>query len=200
MLINYPHIRIMKIIFATNNVHKLEEIRHALSDTFELISLAEAGFSGEIPETGPTLESNALQKARFIFNLYGLPVFADDSGLEVECLNGLPGVDTAHYSGTRDALANMQKLLKAMANCKDRSAKFRTVIAYLSANEEQLFQGEVSGIISEQMRGSQGFGYDPVFIAEGHGETFAEMGIEAKSKINHRVRALQKFTSWLNAK
>ncbi len=192
------HIRIMKIIFATNNAHKLEEVRHALKDAFELISLAEAGFTGEIPETGATLESNAMEKAKYIQNIYGLPVFADDSGLEVACINGLPGVDTAHYSGSRDAMANMQKLLGAMQGCKDRSAKFRTVIAYVSAQGDQLFAGEVNGVITHEMRGTLGFGYDPVFMPHGFMQTFAEMGMEAKNKINHRVRALEKFTAWLN--
>ncbi len=188
----------MKIIFATNNAHKLDEVKHALQGAFELVSLTDVEFEGDIPETGNTLEHNAMQKANYIYERFGLPVFADDSGLEVDCLGGLPGVDTAHYSGTRDAIANMRKLLGAMEGEANRSAKFRTVIAYVSNAGEYLFSGEVAGHIATVMRGDQGFGYDPVFIPEGQPLTFAEMGMEAKSKMNHRVRATEKFTRWLN--
>ena len=187
----------MKIIFATNNAHKLSEIRHALGDRFELVSLKEIGFTGEIPETGPTLESNAMEKARYIFDRYSLPVFADDSGLEVDALNGAPGVDTAHYSGTRDADANMAKLLKALNGKENRRARFRTIIAFKTAETEEIFEGEIKGTITHNKRGTSGFGYDPIFIPEDCDQTFAEMGMEEKSKMNHRVRALEKLMIYL---
>jgi len=187
----------MKIIFATNNAHKLSEIRHALGDRFELVSLKEIGFTGEIPETGPTLESNAMEKARYIFDRYSLPVFADDSGLEVDALHGAPGVDTAHYSGTRDADANMAKLLKALNGKENRRARFRTIIAFKTAETEEIFEGKIKGTITHNKRGTSGFGYDPIFIPEGRDQTFAEMGMEEKSKMNHRVRALEKLMGFL---
>jgi len=189
----------MKIIFATNNPNKLAEIRHALGTEFDLISLSEAGFEGEIPETGRTLEANALQKADYIFDRFQVPVFADDTGLEVDCLDGLPGVDTAHYSGSRDANANMDKLLGAMTECSDRSATFKTVIAFVTPKERKLFTGEVRGEIALSKRGAEGFGYDPVFIPESDSRTFAEMGMAEKKKVNHRVRALRKLTEYLKS-
>jgi XTP/dITP diphosphohydrolase len=187
----------MKIIFATNNPNKLAEIQNALGDDFDLVSLKDIGFEGEIPETGRTLEANALQKATFIFDRYKVPVFADDTGLEVACLNGLPGVDTAHYSGSRDADANMQKLLSETRFHEDRSAAFRTVIAFITDMDKKLFSGEIQGHIAEAKSGKEGFGYDPVFVPEGETQTFAEMNMEQKKQKNHRVRALKKFTDYL---
>ena len=187
----------MKIVFATNNPNKLAEIRNALGDDFELVSLKDIGFEGEIPETGRTLEANALQKANYIFDRYQIPVFADDTGLEVTALNGLPGVDTAHYSGSRDADANMQKLLSELRFQKDRSAKFRTVIAFVTEEDKNLFSGEVKGQIAEAKSGAEGFGYDPIFMPEGESKTFAEMSMDEKKQKNHRVRALKKFTDYL---
>lgn len=187
----------MRIIFATNNPNKLAEMRHALGDRFELLSLEDIGFSGEIPETGRTLEANALQKATFIFNKYRQPVFADDTGLEVNALHGAPGVDTAHYSGSRNPEANMAKLLAALDGSADRSAVFRTVIAYVTPSGRELFTGEVFGSITETLRGEQGFGYDPVFLPQGSDLTFAEMGMDAKREMNHRVRALEKMVARL---
>jgi XTP/dITP diphosphohydrolase len=187
----------MKIIFATNNPNKLAEIRLALGDGFGLVSLSEMGFDEEIPETGNTLESNALQKAQYIFDRFHVPVFADDSGLEVEALNGLPGVDTAHYSGTRDPQANMAKLLKALEGKTNRNARFRTIIAFVTKDGYQLFEGEVKGVIAHEQRGQEGFGYDPIFIPEGREQTFAELGMEEKAKSNHRVRAFGKFMAYL---
>ncbi|MFT4770466.1 MAG: XTP/dITP diphosphohydrolase [Cryomorphaceae bacterium] len=187
----------MKIIFATNNPNKLAEIQNALGDDFDLVSLKDIGFEGEIPETGRTLEANALQKATFIFDRYKVPVFADDTGLEVACLNGLPGVDTAHYSGSRDADANMQKLLSETRFHEDRSAAFRTVIAFITDMDKKLFSGEIQGHIAEAKSGKEGFGYDPVFVPEGETRTFAEMNMEEKKQKNHRVRALKKFTDYL---
>ncbi|MFT6998279.1 MAG: XTP/dITP diphosphohydrolase [Cryomorphaceae bacterium] len=187
----------MKIIFATNNPNKLAEIQNALGDDFDLVSLKDIGFEGEIPETGRTLEANALQKATFIFDRYKVPVFADDTGLEVACLNGLPGVDTAHYSGSRDADANIQKLLSETRFHEDRSAAFRTVIAFITDMDKKLFSGEIQGRIAEAKSGKEGFGYDPVFVPEGETRTFAEMNMEEKKQKNHRVRALKKFTDYL---
>lgn len=187
----------MKIIFATNNPNKLAEIRNALGDDFDLVSLKDIGFSGEIPETGRTLEANALQKAIYIFDRYKLPVFADDTGLEVNCLSGLPGVDTAHYSGSRDADANMQKLLSEMRFHDDRTAAFKTIIAFVTADDKKLFAGEIQGSIAESKNGESGFGYDPVFMAEGESRTFAQMSMDEKKQKNHRVRALKKFTDYL---
>jgi len=187
----------MRIIFATNNPNKLAEMRHALGDRFELLSLEDVGFSGEIPETGRTLEANALQKANHIFNRFRQPVFADDTGLEVSALHGAPGVDTAHYSGSRDPQANMTKLLGALENASDRSATFRTVIAFVTPELRELFTGEVFGSITAEMRGEGGFGYDPVFLPQGSDLTFAEMGMEAKREMNHRVRALEKMIAFL---
>jgi len=187
----------MKIIFASNNANKLSEIQAALGNEFHLVSLNDIGFFGDIPETGRTLEANAIQKARYIFERFNTPVFADDSGLEIEALNGEPGVDTAHYSGTRDATANMNKVLAGLNNEKNRNAKFRTVIAYIEGDRELLFQGEVAGSISIEMKGDQGFGYDPIFIPENGNRTFAQMDKSEKAAQSHRIRALEKFVAFL---
>ena len=187
----------MKIVFATNNPNKLAEIQNALGGDFELVSLKDIGFEGEIPETGRTLEANSLQKATYIFDRYKTPVFADDTGLEVVSLNGLPGVDTAHYSGSRDADANMNKLLSELKFHDDRSAAFKTVIAFVTGEDKKLFSGEIQGEIAKVKSGEGGFGYDPLFIPEGEARTFAEMTMEEKKQKNHRVRALKKFTDYL---
>lgn len=187
----------MKIIFASNNTNKLSEIQSALGNEFDLVSLEDIGFKEEIPETGNTLEANALQKANYIFRRYKAPVFADDSGLEIEALNGEPGVDTAHYSGSRDAIANMNKVLDGLKDSDNRRAKFRTVIAFVTPEGEKLFQGEVKGSISMKMAGDSGFGYDPIFIPENENRTFAEMTNQEKAGQSHRVRALVKFVRYL---
>lgn len=187
----------MKIIFASNNANKLTEIQSALGNEFELVSLKDIGFEEEIPETGNTLEANALEKANHIFTRYKTPVFADDSGLEIEALDGEPGVDTAHYSGSRDAIANMTKVLGGLKDSDNRKAKFRTVIAFVTPEGEKLFQGEVKGSISIKMAGNSGFGYDPIFIPENENRTFAEMTNEEKSGQSHRVRALERFVGFL---
>lgn len=187
----------MEIIFATNNAHKLAEVQAMVGDSFKLVSLNDIGFKGEIPETGHTLEANAEQKARYIFDRYSRPVFADDSGLEIDALNGLPGVDSAHYSGSRDFIENMQKVLNELKDSSNRNAKFRTVIAFVESDNLTLFQGEIKGRITSEMSGVKGFGYDPIFIPEGNQRTFAEMGTEEKSKISHRIRALEKFKLFL---
>ena len=188
----------MEIIFATNNAHKLAEVQAMVGDSFKLVSLKDIGFEGDITETGATLEANAEQKARFIFDRYKRPVFADDSGLEIDALNGLPGVDSAHYSGNRDAIQNMQKVLNELKDSSNRSAKFRAVIAFVERDNLELFQGEIKGRMAKEMSGTKGFGYDPIFIPEGSQLTFAEMGDEAKSKISHRIRALEKFQMFLD--
>ncbi len=188
----------MKIIFATNNENKLKEIQHALGDSFELLSLSDVNFSGDIPETGETLEDNALQKAEFIAARYDYPVFADDTGLEIDALNGRPGVHTAHYSGSRDSDKNMARVLNEMGSSEDRNARFRTVIAFVNGANSDLFEGKVEGIIASEPRGEKGFGYDPIFIPENQSRTFAEMTMEDKSLQNHRVRALNKFIAYLS--
>jgi len=188
----------VKIIFATNNQNKLKEIQHALGDSFELLSLSDVDFSGDIPETGETLEDNALEKANFIAERYDYPVFADDTGLEIDALNGRPGVHTAHYSGSRDSEKNMDKVLKEMSDTNNRTARFRTVIAFVNASKSDLFEGKVEGRIASETSGEKGFGYDPIFIPEGQSRTFAEMTLEEKSQQNHRVRALREFIAYLS--
>lgn len=187
----------MKIIFATNNQNKLKEIQHALGDSFELLSLKDVGFTGEIPETGETLEHNALQKARYIAERFDYPVFADDTGLEIDALDGRPGVHTAHYSGSRDSEKNMDKVLKEMGDINNRTARFRTIIAFVNKGKPDFFEGKVDGRIALRPSGDKGFGYDPIFIPEGQTKTFAEMTMEEKSQQNHRVRALKKFIAYL---
>ena len=185
------------IVFASNNSHKLEEIRAVLEGKFQLLSLAEAGFSGDIPETGDTLRHNAIEKAEYIHARLGVSVFADDSGLEVTALGGMPGVDTAHYSGSRDAEANMDLLLKNLATADDRSARFVTVIAYIEVENSICFEGMVEGEIAIEKQGKGGFGYDPIFLPEGQDRSFAEMSAEEKSAISHRARAMAQFKAYL---
>ena len=196
-----------KIVFATNNRHKLFEIQNLLGEHFELLSLADIGFSGDIPEIQPTLEGNALDKARFILNRYHTPCFADDTGLEVEALDRRPGVFSARYAGSvadfgseeKRYEANVTKLLAELNGIENRAARFRTVIAYLDGNSEYLFDGIVNGQIIRERKGSGGFGYDPVFIPDGYNETFAEMSLSEKNKISHRARAFAKLTGFLRS-
>lgn len=189
-----------RLVFATNNGHKLEEIRAILGNTVEILSLKDIGCHEDIPETAATLEGNAAQKAEFIYKRYGLDCFADDTGLEVEALGGAPGVYSARYAGGEghDSEANMRKLLAELAGKDDRKAQFRTVICLIEAGEKHLFEGVVKGKIIEEKRGGSGFGYDPVFVPEGYAETFAEMGNEEKNKISHRARAVQALCAYLN--
>lgn len=190
-----------KIVFATNNAHKLDEIRSILGEQFEIVSLAELGCTDDIPETGNTFEANALQKAEYIFNKYGVSCFADDTGLEVEALDGQPGVHTARFANPEknDPEANVSKLLALLQNKMNRKAQFRTCIALLLKEDSnpRLFEGIVTGEISTERRGTEGFGYDPVFIPEGHNQTFAELGPEVKNKISHRARAVQQLADFL---
>ena len=187
-----------KIVFATNNEHKLREIRTILHGELEVLSLADIGCHTDIPETADTLEGNALIKARFVSDNYGYDCFADDTGLEVEALNGEPGVRTARYAGEdQDSQANMRKLLREMEGKTNRNARFRTAIALIQKGEEHLFSGEVRGIISTEPMGDKGFGYDPVFVPEDTGKTFAQMGEDAKNHISHRARAVAKLIEYL---
>ena len=180
-----------KLVFATNNKNKLREIRELMPSNIEVLSLADIHCEADIAETADTLEGNALIKAHYVYDKYGLDCFADDTGLEVDALGGQPGVHTARYAGeSHDPNANMEKLLRELKENFNRHARFRTVIALIEKGEEHLFTGEVEGEISTEPRGDKGFGYDPVFIPEQTGQTFAEMGEEQKNKISHRARAV----------
>ena len=187
-----------KIVFATNNEHKLREIRAIIHDGTEVLSLADIGCHADIPETADTLEGNALIKAHFVYDNYGYDCFAADTGLEVEALDGAPGVHTARYAGdNQDSQANMRKLLQEMKGKDNRKARFRTAIALIQGGEEHLFSGEVSGTITTEPLGNKGFGYDPVFIPEDTGLTFAQLGEDVKNHISHRARAVAKLTEFL---
>ena len=202
----------MKIVFATNNQHKLDEIRGILGDGFEIVSLNDIGCHEDIPETGKTLEENALQKAQYVYEHYHVNCFADDTGLEVDvdALNGAPGVYSARYAGGEghDSEANMTKLLHELGNNNNRKARFRTVIALIekkdvcpcgctSVKKVHQFEGIVNGEIIRERRGGEGFGYDPIFQPEGYDKTFAELGMDIKNTISHRARATQKLAEYL---
>lgn len=186
----------MKIVFATANKSKVKEMNLLISG--ELLGLSDVGITEDIPETQPTLEGNALQKARYVFDRTGLPVFADDTGLEVEALDGAPGVYSARYAGEeKNPQANIEKLLQELNGQENRAARFRTVIAYIDADTEMTFDGIVEGRITEAARGTEGFGYDPVFVPEDEARTFAEMTLAEKNLRSHRARAMEKFLDWL---
>ena len=188
----------MKLIFATHNPHKLEEIRKIVGDSYELISLKEIGFSAEIPEEQPTLEGNALQKARYVYQRFEWDCFADDTGLEIEALNNAPGVYSARYAGeNHDSEANIQKVLKELHHVTHRKARFRTVIALILDHREYLFEGVVEGEIIREKRGVEGFGYDPIFRPEGYEQTFAEMPLALKNRISHRGMAVRELGQFL---
>ena len=189
----------MKIVFATNNQHKLSEIRQILGDKVEVLSLKDINCDVDIPETGTTLEANALQKAQYIYDHYQMNVFADDTGLEVEALGGAPGVYSARYAGGEghDSEANMAKLLCELGENNNRRARFRTVIALIIQGQVHEFEGIVNGEIIRERRGGEGFGYDPIFQPEGYDKTFAELGAEVKNQISHRARATQKLVEHL---
>ena len=209
----------MKIVFATNNQHKLDEIRSILGSKFEVVSLADIGCHEDIPETGTTLEENALMKAQYVYEHYHVSCFADDTGLEVEALNGAPGVYSARYASmasdtssispaSHDSEANMARLLRELENNNNRKARFRTVIALIEKKDVcpcgctsikliHKFEGIVNGEIIREKRGGEGFGYDPIFQPEGYTETFAELGLDIKNKISHRARATQKLAEYL---
>ena len=186
-----------KLVFATNNAHKLEEVAAILGDAYQLLSLREIGCDVEIPETAETFAGNAMLKAQFIKEHYGYDCFADDSGLEVDALNGEPGVYSARYSGGGSE-ANMDKLLHNLTGKSERGAQFRTVIALLIGDDTQLFEGIVRGTIIEERRGAEGFGYDPIFVPDGYDLTFAQLGGEIKNRISHRAKAVEQLAQYLN--
>lgn len=187
-----------KFVFATNNAHKLEEVSAILGSKVELLSMKDIDCRVDIPETADTLEGNALIKARYIFENYHVDCFADDTGLEVEALNGAPGVYSARYAGNaHNSEANMKKLLQDMEGMENRKARFRTVFALIINGKEHLFEGIVRGEITKNRRGTAGFGYDPIFIPEGYTQTYAEMGTELKNKISHRALATNKLCRFL---
>lgn len=188
-----------KFVFATNNAHKLEEVTAILGNRVELLSLKDINCHTDIPETADTLEGNALLKAQFIQQNYQMDCFADDTGLEVEALNGEPGVYSARYAGDgHNAEANMLKLLHTMEGIENRKAQFRTVFSLIIDGKEHLFEGVIKGEIIKTRRGNSGFGYDPIFVPEGYSQTFAEMGNELKNKISHRAIATNKLCKFLN--
>lgn len=189
-----------QFVFATNNLHKLQEVRAILGDDYDILSLADINCSVDIPETGTTLQENALIKAKFVKENYGYDCFADDTGLEVEALNNAPGVFSARYAGEdHNSARNVAKLLQELDGKQNRKARFRTVIAFLRGEEEFLFEGRVDGSIISERKGDSGFGYDPIFVPEGFSVTFAEMGEDAKNKISHRARAVQKLNDFLKS-
>lgn len=202
-----------RIVFATNNQHKLQEIRDILGSGYEVVSLKEIGCDVDIPETGNTLEENALQKAQYVYDHYHVSCFADDTGLEVEALDGAPGVHSARYAeGTdHDSEANMAKLLRELDGKENRQARFRTVICYIekqdvcpcdctSIKKIHQFEGIVNGHIATEKHGTEGFGYDPIFVPEGYDKSFAELGEEIKNGISHRARAVAKLVEYLKKK
>ena len=202
----------MRIVFATNNQHKLSEIRQILGSRVEVLSLKDIGCYADIPETGSTLEENALQKAQYVYDNYHIDCFADDTGLEVDALGGAPGVYSARYAAigpigpispispigpTHDSEANMARLLRELGENNNRRARFRTVIALIQQGEVHEFEGIVNGQIIRERRGGEGFGYDPIFQPDGYDQTFAELGIEIKNQISHRARATAKLAEYL---
>lgn len=188
-----------QIVFATNNAHKMGEVSAILDSRFKLISLKEIACFDDIPETMDTIEGNALQKARYVWEKYGLDCIADDTGLEVEALNGAPGVYSARYAGEACiAENNIQKLLKELEGMSNRKARFKTVAALISNGKEVLFEGVINGHISYEKRGLDGFGYDPIFVPEGCEESFAQMSAEKKNTISHRALAFQAFAEYVN--
>jgi XTP/dITP diphosphohydrolase len=189
----------MNIVFATNNEFKLKEINHILGDSFELLSLKDINIEEDIPENEPTLEGNAMFKARYIYSKVNGNVFADDTGLEIEALNGAPGVHSARFAGdNKNSDANIEKVQLLLGPVKNRKARFRTVIALILDGKEFLFDGIVNGEIIKERRGREGFGYDPVFIPDGSSHTFAEMNLDEKNIISHRARAFEKLRKFLS--
>lgn len=191
----------LKLVFATNNAHKLEEVSAILGEKVELLSLSDIDCHTDIPETADTLEGNALLKSSYIFKNYHLDCFADDTGLEVEALGGAPGVFSARYAGGEghNAEANMLKLLHEMEGKENRKAQFRTAVSLILNGKEYLFEGVIKGEIIKEKRGNSGFGYDPVFVPEGYNQTFAELGNDVKNKISHRALAVNKLCEFLHS-
>ena len=201
-----------KIVFATNNAHKLSEIRQILGERIEVLSLNDIGCHADIPETADTLKGNALQKAEYVASHYHIDCFADDTGLEVDALGGAPGVHSARYAGGEghDSEANMRKLLAELGENNNRKARFRTVIALIELEDDEstefplhfnntkFFEGIVEGQITRERHGDKGFGYDPIFQPDGYEQTFAELGMEIKNRISHRARAVEKLVGYLS--
>ena len=190
-----------QLVFATNNAHKLSEVRQRLNGIAEVLSLSDIGCHDDIEETADTLEGNALLKAEWVACHYGCDCFADDTGLEVDALGGLPGVRSARYAGdAHDDNANKRKLLHDMKGIDNRQAQFRTVVVLMENGIQRRFEGIVRGQIITEERGTEGFGYDPLFVPDGFTQTFAEMGAEAKNTVSHRARAIEKLVSYLKNK
>jgi XTP/dITP diphosphohydrolase len=188
----------MELVFASNNPHKVKEIKSILGNSFTLLSLSDVNILEDIPENEPLIEGNALSKARYVHNTTGMNVFADDTGLEIKALNGLPGVNSARFAGEKkDFSANIEKVLTMLGGNENREAQFRTVIALIFENKEYLFEGIVKGKIINEKRGVEGFGYDPVFIPDGKKRTFAEMELAEKNTVSHRARAFEKLREFL---
>ena len=189
----------MKLVFATNNINKLSEIRALVTDKIQILSLKDINCTEELPETYPTVQQNALQKARYVFDNYGFNCFADDTGLEIDALAGEPGVYSARYAGEdSNSAANIQKVLRKLQGKEDRCATFRTVIALVIAGEETLFEGECKGDITKIQLGPGGFGYDPIFMPNGFNKTFSEMTKNEKGLISHRGNAVKKLLVFLS--
>ena len=192
--------RAMELVFATNNAHKLEEVQQMVGGRFVLKSLADIGCDDDIPETGVTFQENAQQKTDYLFQKYQVNCFGDDSGLEIDALNGEPGVYSARYSGSRDMEKNIDLVLEKLQDQENRKARFKTVISLFLNGEQHFFEGTVEGRIIASRTGTEGFGYDPIFIPEGYDQTFAEMSLEEKNKISHRSQAVAKLVGFLNSK
>ncbi|KQM74717.1 non-canonical purine NTP pyrophosphatase [Pedobacter sp. Leaf216] len=186
-----------KLVFATNNQHKTEEIRAALEGKYEILNLEDIGCLVDIPETADTFEGNATLKSSYVVAHFNLDCFADDSGLEIEALNNEPGVYSARYSGSRDNIENIQLVLKKLEGIANRKARFKTVISLMQNGENHIFEGTIEGTIRTTLSGSNGFGYDPIFEPDGYESTFAEMDLAEKNKISHRAIALRKMMEFL---
>ena len=188
----------MILVFASNNEHKIKEINSLLGDSFKLLSLHDINISEDIPEEEPQLEGNALSKARFVYNASRRDVFADDTGLEIAALNGLPGVHSARFAGeNKDSSANIEKVFSMLGDTMKREARFRTVIALILDKKEYLFEGIITGTITRTKKGTKGFGYDPIFVPDGKICTFAEMDLAEKNTVSHRARAFEKLKEFL---
>ena len=188
-----------KLVFATNNKHKLKEVSEITGSAYQIVGLSDIGCTDEIPETSPTIESNALQKSRYIYDKYGVDCFSDDTGLEVEALNGAPGVHSARFAGNQcNSEENIDLLLLKLENIENRKARFRTVISLILGGKEYSFEGVIEGVIAKEREGNGGFGYDSVFIPEGYDISFASMGDKVKNRISHRAKATEKLCSFLN--
>lgn len=189
-----------ELVLATNNPHKVEEIRNILGSSLSIKTLNELGFFEDIPEDSPTLQGNASQKSHFLFDKFGCNCFADDTGLEVEALDGAPGIYSARYAGeAKDPEANMRKLLKELEGKESRKARFRTVISLIWEGQEYFFEGIVEGVILSEKRGEEGFGYDPIFQPDGYDRSFAQLTMQEKNEISHRGRAVQKLLQFLQS-